>query len=155
MLTCTHEKCKRRLTKLSSRDLLLPVMEIFSNQLSQNSQSSKIIKRKLLRKLMNEFHPSKNNCAKQSITPSQGTHNWLFLSKQDNFHFYVAVGKSSRSPRIFLPEKAKGRGFRIGPNWMSFPSKARMFVLFKKRFLLKKAIDRKLQRKKVSKFTKL
>ena len=57
--------------------------------------------------------------------------------------------KNFKKSSNFLAKRAKGRGFKIGPKWMSFPSKARILVLFK-RFLLKKAIDRKLQWQKVS-----
>ena len=157
-----HEKRKRRQTIPSSRDLLLTVMVIFSRQLSQNSQSSKRIKGTVQKKLMNGFHPSQNNGAKQSITPSQGTQNWLFLSNvkiifvsTSQLQILQEVLEFSLQRRFKIRAFfAESQLFKIRPMWMSFPSKARILVLFKKRFLLKKTINRKLQRQKVSKFTK-
>ena len=84
---------------------------------------------------MNEFRSSQNNCAKKSIMPSQGTHNWLFLSKHVKT---IIVSGSHRSHfrklLISLEKKAKVRGFNIGPKWKAFPSKARILVIFKNDF---------------------
>ena len=65
---------------------------------------------------------------------------------QDNFHFWVAVAKTPRNLRIIFAERAKIRRFDTGPKEMEFSSKARFLVLFKERFLLKRIINRKLQR---------
>ena len=73
---------------------------------------------------------------------------------QNNLRSWVAVAKTSRNLRIFLAE-GESRRLDIGPKQMTFPSKVRILVLFKKRFLLKKTINRKLQRQKASKFTNL
>ena len=83
---------------------------------------------------MNEFHSSQNNGAKQSVKPSQWTHNWFILSKHVKKFLFLgrSCKKTSRNLRIFLEEKAKKvRGSEIGPKWMAFPSKTRIYCYLK------------------------
>ena len=75
------------------------------------------------------------------------------VSKQ--FAFLGRSCKNLEKSSNFRGREGESRRLDIGPKQMAFPSKVGILVLFKKRFLLKKTINRKLQRQKVSKFTNL
>ena len=74
------------------------------------------------------------------------TSNHAIPGDSKQFAFLGRSCKNFKKSSNFLGREGESRRLDIGPKQMALPSKVRILVLFKKRFSLKKTINRKLQR---------